>query len=177
MLNLLPQDEKKQLINEYRLRFSIVATIFVCALLVIAIIGLFPTYISKRAEVQYLIEQKEEATQNNSQASLQEAQTLAAANKVLVDYLVTRIGAIETTPSASSIVEGIFAKKTNQITLNLIDIRGKEVIVRGVASTRADLISFHNALLEEPLFKNSTLPISDIARSTKAEFAINITLP
>lgn len=177
MLNLLPQEEKKKLISEYKMRFNITIAIFVGILFIIAIVGLFPSYMSKRFEMQNLLQQKQDADEKNSEASLAEAERSAAANKILVDYMETRVNTLESSPSTNLLVEKIFAKKTSAIAIGSIDVTGKEVTIRGTADTRADLISFHSALRTETEFKNATLPISDIAKSTEAMFAIVITLP
>jgi Tfp pilus assembly protein PilN len=177
MLNLLPQEEKKKLISEYKMRFSITIVIFVGILFLIAIIGLFPSYMSKRFEMQNLLQEKQDADDRNSEASLAEAERSASFNKALVDYMETRVGVLESGPSVNMLTEKIFAKKTSAISIGSIDITGKEVTIRGVAGTRAELISFHSSLRTEPEFKNATLPISDIAKSTEAIFAIIITLP
>lgn len=177
MLNLLPQTEKKRLISEYRIRFGITVASFACLLLIVAIVGLFPSYMSKRSELKFLLEQKEQAEEKNSEASLEEGIALAASNKALVDYLEIRVGVLRDSPKVTEIVSKALAKRTAGISLRAIDVVGKQVTLRGVAATRAELIGFHSALREESLFKTSTLPIADIAKSTDAEFAINITLP
>jgi len=177
MLNLLPQEEKKKLINEYKMRFSITIVIFIGILFIVAIVGLFPSFMSKRFEMRNLLQQKKDADMNNSETSLAEAERSTYANKALVNYMETRVIALETSPSVNIIIQKIFAKKSSAISVSSIDVTGKVVTINGVADTRADLISFHSALRTEQEFKNATLPISDIAKSTKAVFAIVINLP
>lgn len=177
MLNLLPQEEKKKLINEYKMRFYITIAVFVGILFLIAIVGLFPSYMSKLLEMQNLLQQKHDADEKNSEASLVEAERSALVNKNLVDYMETRVRILESSPSTNLLVEKIFSKKTSSITIGSIDVSNKELTIRGTADTRADLISFHTALRAETEFKNATLPISDIAKSTEAIFAIVINLP
>ncbi len=177
MLNLLPQEEKKKLIKEYKMRFYSTLALFACLLFLIAIVGLFPSYISKRAEMQSLLDQKLEAEEKNSAASLEEADKLGASNKALAEYLVARISSLEALPSAHGLIEKIFAKKTSAISVTSIDVTATEVTIRGIAATRADLIAFHSSLRAEAEFKTATLPIADIAKSIDAPFAIQVILP
>lgn len=177
MLNLLPQAEKTQQIRDYKIRFWTMCALFACALLVVAIVGLSPTYLSMRGEMQILLDQKKEVDQQNSQASVEEADRLAAGNVVAAGIIEARIGELKQRYPTTSIVSKVFAKKPDTITLGSIQVSGKEVVLRGIAATRADLIAFNSALREDALFANSTLPIGDIAKSTQAEFTINILLP
>jgi len=177
MLNLLPQEERKKLISEYKIRLSIVITTFVCLILFIAIVGLFPSYASKKTEMEELLNQKNAADQQNSVESLKQADTLVSSNKVLAGYLEGRITSLRAASPVTAVLKDIFSKKTSSINLIGIDISEKLVTVKGVAATRAALIVFHNDLRKVPMFKNASLPISDIAKSTDANFSIEIVLP
>jgi len=177
MLNLLPQEDKKKLVTDYKLRFSTTTAAFICILLIVAIVGLLPAYLSRRSEMQSLMEQKQQADAQNSEASLQEAGRLAAENQVLVAFLGKRVDALRQAPATTAIIQGVLDKKTNKVTLTSLEVSGNQVSVRGVAETRANLIAFHEALRQNPLFKNSILPISDLAKSVRVEFSIAITLP
>ncbi len=177
MLNLLPQEEKKILIKEYNLRLSVTIVSFLCILLVIAGVGLFPSYVSQNSEINNLEEKKQEAEQKNSKASIDEAARLSASNKVLVDYLEVRVSEMKATYPAGKIISDIFAKKNDGIVIEAIEIVDKQVTIRGKAATRASLISFHSTLRTQKEFKNASLPIDNIAKSVDAPFTIQIALP
>ncbi len=177
MLNLLPQEEKTIMIKEYNLRLAVTVASFACILVIIAIVGLFPSYISQKSEMQYLLDKKTKAEQSNSVASLVEAEKLSSSNKVVVDYLAARVAGLKASHPAGGIIAEIFAKSNPGITIEAIEIVDRQVIIRGKAATRADLIAFHSSLRTEANFKNATLPIGDIAKSTGAGFSIQITLP
>ncbi len=165
------------MIKEYNLRLAVTIATFACILVIIAIVGLFPSYISQKSEMQYLLDKKNEAEQSNSAASLAEAERLSLSNKVVVDYLEARVAGLKASHPAGEIIKAIFAKSNPGITIEAIEIADRQVIIRGKAATRSDLISFHLSLRTEANFKNAMLPISDIAKSTGAGFSIQITLP
>jgi cellobiose-specific phosphotransferase system component IIB len=177
MLNLLPQEEKNKMIKEYNLRLSITIVSFLCILLIIALVGLFPSYVNQRSEMNNLEKQKAEAEQKNSEASIEEAAKLSISNKVLVDYLDVRIVGMSATYPAGKIVEDVFAKKNEGIQIEAIEIVDKQVTIKGKAATRSGLISFHSTLRTQKEFKNASLPIDNIARSVDAPFVIQIALP
>jgi Tfp pilus assembly protein PilN len=177
MLNLLPQTEKKKLINVYRVRFSVVIGIAVSVLFLIAIIGLMPSYLTERSKTNLFMKEQEEASQKNTEALLQEAEAKTAANTALAHYLQVRITTLTSAPVVSSIISRIFDRTEGTIAISAVDIGGKVITVRGVARTRTDLIAFHQRLRQDADFKNATLPISDIAKSINPPFSIVITLP
>ena len=177
MLNLLPQKEKARFIYEYHIRLARAVFFFVCVLLVGALIGLYPTYVNKKEVTSDLVKEREFAEQKNTQSSLAKADAATAQNKALAGYLAARISTIEKIPPASFIVKEILAKAGSGISVMAIDVDGNHVSVRGVASTRTELISFHQRLMQEEKFKGAVLPIGDIAKSVKPAFAIQITLP
>lgn len=177
MLNLLPQEAKENLIQNYKIRLGTVIAIFTSSLFIVAIIGLFPTYIREKAETDTLIKMRIEAEEKNSEQSLAEADAMVAKNKVLTDYLEVRIAALQKAPSVTSFIERIFEKRNESINISQIEIDKTLVKVSGVANTRAGLIQFREALRKEADFKSVILPISDLAKSVDADFNITIMLP
>lgn len=177
MLNLLPQSEKERFIRDYRMRFARAIAIGTCLLLIIASIGLLPSYASKKSVADDFARKQREADQKNTVESLEAAQARTAENKILADYLEVRIGTIKRIPMASSIVGKIFETAGPHVSVTAINVAGGNITVIGRASTRTELIAFHQRLKQESEFKTALLPIGDIAKSVDPEFAIQIALP
>lgn len=177
MLNLLSQQEKKNLIREYYIHFTIVIVISICILLIIAVVGLLPSYVTKRAEINAITKKQQEPGEQSTPEALQAAQAQAAANLNLADFLEARTTALARTPLTSSIIGRIFEIAGGDISIEGIDIVNGSITITGIGATRDALISFHKRLRKEQDFKNATLPISDIAKSVDPNFAIRITLP
>jgi Tfp pilus assembly protein PilN len=176
MLNLMPQQEKKRLVLDYRLRLACVTAIFVSVLAVIASIGLFPSYINERSKRTALEKEQQRAAAQDTDAAIQKLEAVSASNKLLADYIESRIALIQSVPLASSIAERIFAAAGASVTITAIDIIASTITVRGSADTRSELIAFHQRLKQDPDFKGAVLPIADIAKSVNPEFNIQISL-
>jgi hypothetical protein len=177
MLNLLPQLEKKRIINAYKMRFAAITLIFICALLIISSIGLLPSYVSEKAKADEITSRQEEASRRNTEATIENAAAATAANKILADQLEVRITSIEKVLPSSSIMNRIFTKAGANVSIREINIIDGSVTVSGTASTRSELIAFHQRLREDTDFKLAVLPIANITKSVNPLFSIVITLP
>jgi hypothetical protein len=176
MLNLMPQQEKKRLVLDYRLRLACVAAIFVSALAVIASIGLFPSYVNERSKRAELEKELQRAAAEDNAATFQNLEALTASNKVLADYIEGRIALIQAVPLASSITERVFGMAGPTVTITAIDIIANTISVRGNAETRDELIAFYQRVKQDPDFKGAILPIANIAKSVNPDFTIEIPL-
>ncbi len=176
MLTLLPQEEKTRHIHEYYVRLTIVILFFVATLLVSALVGLLPSYVNERADLNALKEAQQQAELESTNKAYEESEIVKAYNAVLVDYLNARIVQVSTPASPSSVLYKILENSNSSISISELEMTHQTVIVRGVASTREGLIAFHNTLRSHLDFKNATLPISDLAKSSNANFTIQIPL-
>lgn len=178
MLNLLPQKEKNLHVSEYRMRFALVSVAFVCTLLVIALIGLLPTYAIKRSMTTELLKEQDAAKVANTQAMIEEAEAKAADNEALADILEGRVTLLANPLTPSLIIDKVLEKAgASVVVVRSISIVDTSIDIRGIASTRDELIAFHQRLKAEADFKNASLPIGDIAKSVNPEFTIRIIAP
>ena len=177
MLNLLPQEEKKKFIQAYRIRLGVIIATFTSALFIAAAVGLLPSYLSEKEQTNALVKQKQEAEAKNTTESLAEADAKIAKNKAVAEYLQARIPVLESSIPPSLSIEKIFGHKTSLINIESVLFEEKNITLSGVAATRNDLIAFNAALKADTHFKNSSLPISHIAKSVDAPFIIKLELP
>lgn len=177
MLNLLPQEEKKSFITMYRLRIAVIVSLFTSALLIIACVGLLPSYLNEKTQTEVLIKQKQEAEARNTSVSLIESDNKIAKNKGLVGFLTSRHASMAKGDSLSAAILKIQEKKTSAITISSLSFDGSKITIAGVAATRSDLIAFNSSLQQQRYFTSVALPISDIAKSTDADFTIQLEMP
>lgn len=158
------------------MRFARAVLTSLCLLLVIATIGLFPSYVSKKGVTNDLLKERKEADEKNTQTSLAAADAVVKNNKALAGYVETRIKQIEKEPVASTLIGKVFNKAGGTISIAGINLSGGVLTLQGSATTRAELISFHQRLKEVSEFKDAVLPIADVAKGVNPDFSIQITL-
>ncbi len=176
MLNLLPEQAKKRFILAYRFKFAIMCAVFLCMLLISAVVGLLPSYLNMRVQAERNREQAEQKKQTSG-PSIEQAEARVGANKVLAQYLVDRVSVLEKAPTLSLLTKTIFDVAGSAVVIEGIELTGTILTIRGEAATREELISFHQRLKKQQYFETALLPISDLAQSIKPRFSIQIVLP
>lgn len=178
MLNFLPKQEKKKLINEYRIHLVVVSVGVIIILLIIAIIGLFPTYLAKQSQANDI--EKNNIAMNSqidtSTSTPQQAQTAVSSTDTLNGILSSRIDTINEFPALITTMSSVFSKAGSNISINSVSINGATVVVDGVALSRSELIDFQNRLRSDGTFASVILPISDLASPDNPTFSMQITL-
>jgi hypothetical protein len=173
MINILPENEKKNIDREYQFRKIAVILFAVLGLIIIAIVALLPSYIlaiykSKTAMLPIGVQDAVEK-QVQFKRQLDDA-------KVLIRVLKP-----ETNSQVPSEVIQLLAKhKTESITINDISIEKKKgaelgVIVKGVAQTRDSLSRFTDALMKETTIAKVDVPVSNFAKDSNIAYSFTIT--
>jgi len=174
MRNLLPEEHRKRIRNEYHIRATIIALIL---LLIVALVGmalLIPSYFlsqSKKNSVReqaVLIERSIELTESRTSfALLRETQSRLK----LLSQAQGQVSSIE-------ILTEILSEKGSGIRLSDITIDGVSpsatVSLSGSADRRDDLLSLKEALERNDRFSSISLPISDLAKSTDIHFTLTL---
>jgi Tfp pilus assembly protein PilN len=176
MFNLLPEPEKKQILNEYSTRRLDVALFFLFIIGLISVISIFPSFVLSSVKVT---DSKRNIDAIKNSSILKEADQLnsqlSQANQKL---LALRPPKQEI--SMSTIFQAVIADKSTNVRLSSFLLQngtgatGDKVIVRGVARTREDLSAFVSQLKKDPLFTNVDLPVSSFAKDQNADFSITI---
>ncbi len=174
MFNLLPQQDRRELLNDYRLRFAVAAMLLFGSLGIIALVALAPSFL-----VSY---QKEVLTQKNV-LSLQ-ADIDARSKDHFSDILaftaqeVKALGAVSPTLYTYELVEEVIHSKTEEIKITGIQVTadkgGRDITVTGQARDRDALLSFVRILEQQKVFAGVTVPVSNFAAAADINFSVLI---
>ncbi|HEY4511725.1 MAG TPA: hypothetical protein VJH55_02700 [Candidatus Paceibacterota bacterium] len=173
MLNLLPEDKKVILKNDYLLRFSIVAVLLACLVIVIGIVLLLPSYLLLHAtelalEDELRLKQNTESSKEyeklrglikNANADLATLTPTEVTVRELIELVVNKKG------PAISIAHITATRKTD---------RAVTMLVGGVAKTREDLVAFTRVLEADRAFEKVVLPVSNLAKSKDIVFTLSV---
>jgi hypothetical protein len=175
MINLLPQEHKKLITTEYRLR---VVTIILAMLLVLITSGavlLIPSYV--------LSMYKRNAAENAPDTSTTEVQREYAELMARIQHgksLIRNLQPEKSHVTATDIINRIIKFKTADTILNEINYvysgeTSFTVEIRGVAKTRQSLLNFEAALENDPDIAEIDLPVSLLAKDANINFSIELT--
>ncbi|OHA84579.1 MAG: hypothetical protein A2481_03680 [Candidatus Yonathbacteria bacterium RIFOXYC2_FULL_47_9] len=175
MLNILPHEENKKILTEYRLRLAAVAVFAVAALILASLILLVPSYmlaVSKHnfvAEELARLEQKQSEVAQEKEVSTQ----IRAVNKKISIFLA---GPKEIQLTPSEVVLGIIAVKDPAVKIQsiLYDINPdrERLVLAGRADDRDSLARFLETLKKDTTFSKVDLPIGSYVKSTNIDFSL-----
>jgi hypothetical protein len=176
MFNLLPEEEKKNILVEYAIRRIIVLLLFLFVSGLIATISIFPSMLlssSKTQEVEKQIEVarsspilKEEADLNSrlTETNLKLSALMPIEDSISVDDLINRVIQKK---SDGIRLSGFFYRHASSKTSSGFSISG-------VAEDRESLSTFVKNLQGEALFTKVDLPVSNFTKDKDATFSIQI---
>ncbi len=177
MINLLPEQQRKEVRREYFSRLAIVSCLFASLCFLAGTAALLPSFILSRAR---------EAALSDQAAVLRHSVELASAtgaDKKLQDAKdrLALLSARLREPVPRELLSLLIGQKKNGITLNRFAFArnpsGAVVItVGGSASDRETLVAFSETLRKVPAFTASNLPISSFAQSQSIPFTITVTV-
>jgi hypothetical protein len=179
MLNILPTEEKKGILKEYRLRLAVVAVFAISILVVINLILLVPPYllvISKNSSVANDLAAKQSKQAIGGQDKSIEAQIRGINKKVSVF-----LGSATSTPRLSppdAILKIIDMKDPTIKILGFdYDINGQQerFAISGIAADRDGLARFVDILKRDSTFTTVDLPVSSYVKSANISFTIMTT--
>ncbi len=179
MLNILPDEEKKKILTEYRLRLVVVVTFAVGALILANLVLLVPSYILSVAKYNSLSESL--ATQQSKQGltgqeSSIDAQVLAINKQIKLLQQQNNTGVL----SPSDMILRIIERKGTGIKIQGFDydVTGNigSVVITGVAADRDSLAQFADTLKGDSAFSNIDLPVSSYVQKVNIDFSIVATL-
>jgi hypothetical protein len=177
MINLIPKEEKKKMTSDFYYRLLALFFMMMSFSVLVASIGMLPAYffsLMKDATSNTKLEM-----QKNSQIPALDEQSLAA-----IQDMNTKLDLVESAEKnkfsvSENIINEILSDKTSDIKIVQIlyqndAITGKTVVILGTAPSRQALLTFEEALQNNPAFKNINLPISNFVKESNLQF--NLTL-
>lgn len=175
MLNLLPIQQKKKFLIEYRIRFTTVVVFVVAALILANLALLTPSYllaVSKYESISTDLAAKQAKQAVGGQGKGIDVQVRDINKKI---DLFLNGGSINRVPPADVVLRIIGIKSAS------IKIQGfsyeasgqqERIVVAGVAGDRDGLAQFVEALKKDPMFYSVDLPVSSYVKSTNIDFSI-----
>lgn len=176
MFTLLPENEKKSILREYKTRRAVVICAFVFVLGVVASVSLFPSYLLSSARVKEVENQLSRVRQS---AILNEADTLDKA-VLQTNKKIDSLQFSTSTVFVENLFKDIASRRGDSIRLRGFQYKrgaGKDagvLSISGVARDRESLLQFTKSLEENPSFDQINLPVSNFARDKNAEFTIEV---
>lgn len=174
-MNLLPHSEQKHIRREYYMRVAVVGSILLSSVTVMGILMIVPSYILAHNERVILEEQHKEVVEGVKQDTTSQ-EVIKTMNHQIerADELISK------KHIASIFAEIVHEKPPGAFITGLYQEKGSAklytVDVRGVADTRATLLSFQESLKNNRAFDSVTIPISNFAKSKNIPFTITLTI-
>lgn len=177
MFNLLPEIEKKQIIDEYKSRRFAIALVFLFVIGLIGIISIFPARVLsslKISEVKNTInniqestffKEEDDLTKKLSEANLKLLALHPPQNEIHLDQFLRNITKLK---GPDIRINGFIYAQGSGTT-------GATLTVAGIARSRESLSEFVKTLRKEPSFSKVDLPVSSFTRDQNASFTVMIT--
>lgn len=181
MLNLLPEQQKKSVLLQYRLRLGVVISIGLSIVLAVAIAFLVPTFVYSRIisiELENQRAQLEEEAKESGRFQLAED---LKKWRSLTGLLNTEVGEVlGVAESAHLITEAeTSAIEIDGFEFMRVDVGGVERVqlrITGISRDRQSLFDFQKKLNENEMFETVELPVSNFAANINIDFTMTITL-
>lgn len=170
MIRFLPEKNKKEIKFEYFSRIFVFGMIFMFLIGIFSVFTIFPSFIISYYRDISIEAQSQDVKKDIIDVSEQEKNVDKA--NVLSSYIM---GLKVDTPSVE--IERIVKEKTNTKITEITYQNSKEgyrYVVKGIASTREDLLLFVKKLKIIKDFSSVSLPVSDYVKSSDIDFSITI---
>ncbi|HEY4490261.1 MAG TPA: hypothetical protein VJC12_03350 [Candidatus Paceibacterota bacterium] len=175
MFNLLPDEDKKKVLNEYSLRRIAITLLFLFVSGLIALIAIFPSKLLSESKSRSI---EKEVSFSKTSETLVEETALSARVSEIKSKLIALKGDELTTKV--NLIDRIVNKRDSRIqiisfTYNSGDDKSSgSIVLYGVAQDREALLNFLKNLKTEELFKDANLPVSNFTKERNLDFTIEI---
>lgn len=175
MPNLLPEDEKKKLFNDYRAKIISASLAALFLIIIIALILLAPSYylsLSKLEDEKNNLATLEESLSyresRNTEEELKKTEDMIAA---ISTYLSKASSERDFGASLSAAPNGVAILS---LSWRAVSEQESEITISGLAENRESLLAFSKNLENVKGFLKVDLPISNLAKETQAPFVITV---
>jgi len=173
-LNLLPEDQKKHLREQYIFRSILQEEIYIISIIIIFFFGLFGVHLVLSSEVR-LLEQQVKHQENNTQAhEIETAHQLFRDVSKDVDTLYTLS---KNHLSWAPLLKKISATVGRDVRIDGIHQKDGQLKIEGVAHTRQDAVELKEAIAEITIgdvkcFSDITIPAKDLVTAVDTHFVL-----
>ena len=179
MINLIPNEEKKTMVEGFYYRIAATFIIALGLTMVILFSILLPSYVLSVEKKNFI----------NDKLSLQETEPVSSDDKevtMFINNLDKKLSLFENTEKSKfvfseRVINEILSRKLSDIKISEISyVNNKDtgimtVSISGTAPNRETLLSFRRALEDSAIFKNVDLPISNFVKGSNIKFSLNLT--
>lgn len=178
MQNLLPFDEKKKLLKEYRIRLVVVITGVIGALVLASLILLIPAYFLTSAKNDFISElltklQHSQISEDQEKEIVTQTQSVNKMSKLFLDNASADRSVVSV--SFMQIVDSVVPWVNITGLSYEFSTEREKFIVKGNARDRESLAMYLEALKKQSNFTSVDMPISSYVKSTNIEFSIALT--
>jgi Tfp pilus assembly protein PilN len=178
MINLIPKEQKKKMTVDFYYRLAILFLLLGSFCVFVATAALLPAYFIS-AKKNSIVNAKLQI-QKDEPLSTSGEQSLATVKDVNSKLGIVESGENNQFVISTKIIDAVISDKTPGIQITQISYQndpttGRKVTLVGIASTRAALLSFEQALQNDPGFKNVDLPISNFVKESDLQFDLTFT--
>jgi len=174
---LLPENEKKHIRREYRIRAAIVLCFTLALAGLLGMASIFPAFL--RASLTRRANESAAATlkKQRTDSGLSSIKNTVIQSQKMLDTLVTLSHSLKT----SLIIENLILLRDrlalSSISVSAVSNTSLSILLQGIAPTREDLISFKQRVETKIPGSNVNLPASELARIKDVQFTVQITEP
>lgn len=176
MINLIPNQEKKEKVKDFYFRLAVVALFMLSAVVAVAIVAMLPAYLLSSVKKSSTEVRLAGSVDPNGpeDTELQKLSQDLRSKLILVEHAETDKYLV----SAKVIREILLRKspgmKITEISFEKSPDESKKASVRGTAGSREELLRFRQALEESLVFEKVDLPISSFVRGTDIQFTLTL---
>lgn len=181
-MNLLPEEEKKNIRHEYLFRFFTVVSYFLSLSFLLGAFAVFPYFLSARTELDRTSEKTEALNVLNVNVSTTTEKIVADFSR-FSDRIKLLIPVTDSQNLAPiGVLTNILAVKPEGVQITSFsyiggaEVGGIKIVVLGVASNRDSLLLFKKELSATGDFSLVDLPVSNFSEKTDIEFTLTLTL-
>jgi Tfp pilus assembly protein PilN len=176
MINLLPQSEKKKILNAYRLRLGVIVLCMSFVLLVFAAVSLAPSYIHVDRKIKALAAELAEKKQSAPVGGEEAQQELTRIKEEIARLKLPPEGDL----TSSALLTLVLAHKPVGIDVTSMAYADSNPVVTvqlsGMAAKREDLLAFQRNLEGDTRLTNVKYAQSFIIQKTDIAFQLTITI-
>jgi len=177
MINLIPNQEKKEMVKGFYYRLVVLFLIITSVFFLIALVAILPSYFFSSSKDE--IANMKLEMQKNQPVPLPDQQTVA-----VIKDVNNKLSLVENSENnkfivSQKVINEILLKKISNVKITDISyendlIQGKKISIQGEAPSREVLLLFRQALEDDPAFKQVDLPISNFVKGSNIQFYLSL---
>ncbi len=177
MFNVLPENIKREIKSNYRMRLIVVCLLIIIVVQVSALVFMLPSWVSSYYRQKDVANRAEKMNQNLPAIDMTAIDSEIKSTNFKLKILTSTLEYPEIIPYINLILEN----KTNSIKLNsltytLPNQSSAKFNLNGVADSRDALLAFVKNIQNTGKFKAVDLPISNFAKDKNIRFSLDLTI-